>query len=170
MMKKVLMEEISLRDLLKKMDELLSKDLNDDKYLSPEKNSLNAAKILAAFLFQEALFKFGQDLKHEQQLSESLANIFTHIYTSESIISRAQQGDGTTMLSKMSYTIAKIDTTESMLDIQTLSIKCLNRIFSESIPSDILNKFQKIQDSMKLNNDTISLKKVLGEHLFHQES
>ena len=169
MMKKVLMEEISLRDLLKKMDELLSKDLNDDKYLSPEKNSLNAAKILAAFLFQEALFKFGQDLKHEQQLSESLANIFTHIYTSESIISRAQQGDGTTMLSKMSYTIAKIDTTESMLDIQTLSIKCLNRIFSESIPSDILNKFQKIQDSMKLNNDTISLKKVLGQYILNKK-
>jgi len=169
MMKKVLMEEISLRDLLKKMDELLSKDLNDDKYLSPEKNSLNAAKILAAFLFQEALFKFGQDLKHEQQLSESLANIFTHIYTSESIISRAQQGDGTTMLSKMSYTIAKIDTTESMLDIQTLSIKCLNRIFSESIPSDILNKFQKIQDSMKLNNDTISLKKFLGEYILNKK-
>ena len=169
MMKKVLMEEISLRDLLKKMDKLLSKDLNDDKYLSPEKNSLNAAKILAAFLFQEALFKFGQDLKHEQQLSESLANIFTHIYTSESIISRAQQGDGTTMLSKMSYTIAKIDTTESMLDIQTLSIKCLNRIFSESIPSDILNKFQKIQDSMKLNNDTISLKKVLGEYILNKK-
>ena len=169
MMKKVLMEEISLRDLLKKMDELLSMDFNDDKYLSPEKNSLNAAKILAAFLFQEALFKFGQDLKHEQQLSESLANIFTHIYTSESIISRAQQGDGTTMLSKMSYTIAKIDTTESMLDIQTLSIKCLNRIFSESIPSDILNKFQKIQDSMKLNNDTISLKKVLGEYILNKK-
>ena len=169
MMKKVLMEEISLRDLLKKMDELLSMDFNDDKYLSPEKNSLNAAKILAAFLFQEALFKFGQDLKHEQQLSESLANIFTHIYTSESIISRAQQGDGTTMLSKMSYTIARIDTTESMLDIQTLSIKCLNRIFSESIPSDILNKFQKIQDSMKLNNDTISLKKVLGEYILNKK-
>lgn len=169
MMKKVLMEEISLRDLLKKMDELLSKDLNDDEYLSPEKNSLNAAKILAVFLFQEALFKFGQDLKHEQQLSESLADIFTHIYTAESIISRAQQSDGTTMLSKMSYTIARIDTTESMLDIQTLSIKCLNRIFSESIPSDILNKFQKIQDSMKLNNDTISLKKVLGEYILNKK-
>lgn len=168
MMKKVLMEEISLRDILKKTNELLSRELGDDLF-SKEKYATDAAKILAALIFQEALCEFGQDLKHEQQLSESLADIFTHIFTSESVISRAQQDNSANISSKMSSVIAKIDVAESMLDIKTIGAKCLNRIFSGSLSSNLLSAVQNIEDAMNLNTDIISLKKSLGEYILNKK-
>ena len=93
MMKKVLMEEISLRDYLKGVDDFLateSPDIEEDLFQS-EKFALESAKRLASMVFQEALCGYGQDLKHEQQLSEALADIFTYIYTAGSVISRARQ-------------------------------------------------------------------------------
>ena len=47
--------------------------------------------MLTVLIFQEALCSFGQDLKHEQQLSETLADMFTHLFTAESLIARVQQ-------------------------------------------------------------------------------
>ena len=83
MMKKVLMEEISLRDYLKNLNDFLdtSVEQNKDEPFKKEKHALKSAKMLTALIFQEALCSFGQDLKHEQQLSETLADMFTHLFT-----------------------------------------------------------------------------------------
>ena len=66
MMKKVLMEEISLRDFLKELDDFINSDLSHttDDHLTVEKHGLEAAKKLSVLIFQEALCEFGQDLKH----------------------------------------------------------------------------------------------------------
>ena len=81
MMKKVLMEEISLRDYLKNLNDFLTPLLKKIVDLfNKEKHALESAKMLTALIFQEALCSFGQDLKHEQQLSETLADMFTHLY------------------------------------------------------------------------------------------
>ena len=55
MMKKVPMEEISLRDLLKDMEKLLSKKDRNEVLFAKEKHALDAAKMLSALIFQEAL-------------------------------------------------------------------------------------------------------------------
>lgn len=104
MMKKVLMEEISLRDFLKEMDNFLSVDiltLSKENY-GREIHGLDSAKLLASLVFQEALCEYGQDLKHQQQLSEALADIFTLIYTAGSVISRARQSQSNHEISDMS--------------------------------------------------------------------
>jgi len=169
MMKKVLMEEISLRDLLKGTDELLSRKTNGDDLFSIEKRSMDAAKSLAALIFQEALCEFGQDLKHEQQLSEAIADILTNLFTSESVICRAQQNISSGESSKMAYSIAKINVANSLLEIKVLSSKCLNRIFSGSIPSKTLSQVTQMQDIMKLDTDTISLKRDLGNYVLEKK-
>ena len=73
-------------------------------------------------IFNEALCEFGQDLKHEQQLSETLANIFTNIYVSESVIYRIQNSKSDTRALKQSHTIAKIYVAESLLEINSISL------------------------------------------------
>ena len=171
MMKKVLTEEISLRDLLKDLDSfLLSNNHKDNKDIfSIEKHAVEAAKRLAVLIFQEALCEFGQDLKHEQQLSEAFADIFTHIFTSESVICRAQQTMSSNDISNMSFKIAKIDVAESLLDVRSLSSKCLNRIFSEEVPNRIMLPVIKLHDIINLNTDTISLKRSLGEYMIEKK-
>ena len=171
MMKKVLMEEISLRDYLKDLDSFLenepSKDSND--VFKIEKYALEAAKKLASMIFNEALCEFGQDLKHEQQLSETLANIFTNIYVSESVIYRIQNSKSDTRASKQSHTIAKIYVAESLLEIKSMIPKCINHIFKESVPKKIETIISKLEIKITLNTNTILMKSQLAEFMFTQK-
>jgi len=171
MMKKVLMEEISLRDYLKNLNDFLgtSGEENKDEPFKREKHALKSAKMLTALIFQEALCSFGQDLKHEQQLSETLADMFTHLFTAESLIARVQQTISPEQNSTMAMNIAKIDVAESFLDMILLSTKCLNRIFDEKTPKHIYDTVKKLTSKMKLRTDTIMLKKLLGAYIFEQK-
>ena len=171
MMKKVLTEEISLRGYLKNLDSFLestNKPKNEDLF-NKEKYALDSAKMLTSLIFQEALCAFGQDLKHEQQLSETLADMFTHIFTAESVIARVQQTISSNEKSLMTINIAKIDVSESLLEIILMSGKCLNRIFSESTPKNIADYANRLTSKMSLDTDIISLKRLLGEYMFEQK-
>ena len=171
MMKKVLMEEVSLRDYLKDLDSFLenepSKDSND--VFNIEKYALEAAKKLASVIFNEALCEFGQDLKHEQQLSETLANIFTNIYVSESVIYRTQYSKSDTEALKQSNTIAKIYVNESLLEIKSMIPKCINHIFKELIPKNVDNIICQLEKKISLKTNTISMKSKLAEFMFTQK-
>jgi len=170
MMKKVLMEEISLRDFLKNLEQFSNSKIepDPDDPLAEERQALEAAKKLTALIFQEALCEYGQDLKHEQQLSEILADIFTNIFTAESVVSRVQQNLSSNNPSKMTYIIAKIDVAESLLDIALMSNKCLNKIFTKTVPENIQKPIEKLKIMMALKTDTITLKKKLGNFMFQQ--
>ena len=56
--------------------------------LAEECHSIETAKRFALYLFNEGLCKYGQDLKHEQQITEIIADIFTDIYSAEGIVVR----------------------------------------------------------------------------------
>ena len=171
MMKKVLTEEISLRDFLKDLNTFIAADVqaNSQDNFAIEKHAVQATKKLVVLIFQEALCEFGQDLKHEQQLSEAFADIFTHIYTSESVICRVQQTLSSNGTSNMPVNIAKINVAESLLEVRSLSAKCLNRIFSENVPTSIMRSVTKLHDIINLDTDTISLKKDLGEFMIDKK-
>ena len=171
MMKKVLMEEISLRDYLKNIDQFLDSTVKSNKEdpFNKEKHALESAKMLTSLIFQEALCSFGQDLKHEQQLSETLADMFTHLFTTESVIARVQQTISQNKKSLMTLNIAKIDVAESLLDIILMSGKCLNRIFTEDTPKNIVVSVNKLTSKMTLDTDIIRLKQLLGEYMFQQK-
>ena len=171
MMKKVLTEEISLRDFLKELNTFIAADVqaNSQDNFAIEKHAVQATKKLVVLIFQEALCEFGQDLKHEQQLSEAFADIFTHIYTSESVICRVQQTLSSNGTSNMPVNIAKINVAESLLEVRSLSAKCLNRIFSENVPTSTMRSVTKLHDIINLDTDTISLKKDLGEFMIDRK-
>ena len=171
MMKKVLTEEISLRDFIKDLNTFIAADVqaNSQDNFAIEKHAVQATKKLVVLIFQEALCEFGQDLKHEQQLSEAFADIFTHIYTSESVICRVQQTLSSNGTSNMPVNIAKINVAESLLEVRSLSAKCLNRIFSENVPTSIMRSVTKLHDIINLDTDTISLKKDLGEFMIDRK-
>ena len=168
MMKKVLLEELSLRNYLKALDDFLNQSLPGlaDDPLSSEKYGLENAKRLAALVFHEALCEYGQDLKHEQQLGEALADIFTEIYTMESVIARVSQIQSVNGASNMSSIIARIYAAESLLKMKSLSKVCLNKIFKEIIPDNHLETIQQLTSRMTLHIDVISLKQELADFMY----
>ena len=168
MMKKVLLEELSLRNYLKALDDFLNQSLPGlaDDPLSSEKYGLENAKRLAALVFHEALCEYGQDLKHEQQLGEALADIFTEIYTMESVIARVSQIQSVNGASNMSFIIARIYAAESLSKMNSLSKVCLNKIFKEIIPDNHLETIQQLTSRMTLHIDVISLKQELADFMY----
>ena len=168
MMKKVLLEELSLRNYLKALDDFLNQSLPGlaDDPLSSEKYGLENAKRLAALVFHEALCEYGQDLKHEQQLGEALADIFTEIYTMESVIARVSQIQSVNGASNMGSIIARIYAAESLLKMKSLSKVCLNKIFKKIIPDNHLETIQQLTSRMTLHIDVISLKQELADFMY----
>ena len=165
MMKNVLMEKISLSNIVHNTKDLPEKKVNEKDIFSKEKIGVEASKRLVVHIFHEALCEFGQDLKHEQQLSEALADMFTYLYTSESVIYRAQQ----TLTPTMTTNIVRINVAESILEINTLAIKCLNRIFSGHVPTKILDTTGDLQEKMQLSTDTMDLKRSLAEYILEKK-
>ena len=165
MMKNVLMEKISLSNIVHNTKDLPEKKVNEKDIFSKEKIGVEASKRLVVHIFHEALCEFGQDLKHEQQLSEALADMFTYLYISESVIYRAQQ----TLPPTMTTNIVRINVTESILEINTLAIKCLNRIFSGHVPTKILDTTEGLQEKMQLSTDTMDLKRSLAEYILEKK-
>jgi len=168
MMKKVLMEEIPLRDYIKNS---LQKSNHSDlskELLQNQIESLDASKLLVSLTFQEALCEYGQDLKHEQQLSEKFADIFTEIFTIESTICRVRQTFKSDSISQMTLIIAKVGTSESLTKIENLIDLCLNKVCSGNIPEHINKRVIQLKKSMKINSDIISLKQDLGNFLIKQ--
>ena len=168
LMKNVLMEEISLRDIIKTKELINSIAVNDKEPLPEYILGIEAAKIMVVLIFHEALCQFGQDLKHEQQLSEALSNMFTLLYTTESVICRAKQISPSAKSNFMAD-IARVHVTESLLDLSKFAFKCLNRIFPSNIPSEILNSVSVLQGKMQLSTDTIGLKKELAEYVLAEK-
>jgi len=168
LMKNVLMEEISLRDIIKTKELINSIAVNDKEPLPEYILGIEAAKIMVVLIFHEALCQFGQDLKHEQQLSEALSNMFTLLYTTESVICRAKQISPSTKSNFMAD-IARVHVAESLLDLSKFAFKCLNRIFPSNIPSEILTSVSVLQGKMQLSTDTIGLKKELAEYVLAEK-
>ena len=164
LMKNVLMEEISLRNIIQTKDAIVSKIADPRELFSEYILGIEAAKVMVVLIFHEALCQFGQDLKHEQQLSETLADMFSLLYTTESVICRAKQMPH---LEKSNFmtNIARIHVAESLFDLSKFAFKCLNRIFPSNIPAEILINVNSLHGKMQLSTDTIGLKRELAEYV-----
>ena len=154
-MKKVLMEELSLRSLTDKIEDFILNDtLEANDPYARAKQAISGAKMLNVVIFEEALLLL-QDLKHEQQLSEYLADMFTLVYTSESVLSRTQQLSPKSTYSSIVNDIASIHISESMLEIIKMSINCINYIFPEAVPANTLNHVESLRKILTLETDII---------------
>lgn len=170
MMKKALMEELSLRSHVESIDSFLSQD---DHFftgaLQSEATAIEAAKRLASLVFHEALCEYGQDLKHEQQLGNILAEMFTLLFTAEATICRVNQTSGGNGSDFIPIEIGKVFTSESGQQIREMARTGLKRIFRGAIPERISKTVTRLEERMELNLDTIALKQEIANFVFDQK-
>ncbi|MCG8604438.1 acyl-CoA dehydrogenase family protein, partial [bacterium] len=111
-LRKALMEELPIRESIKQLNlngrangRFKSKEPANG--LDEEIRSLQAAKSLALYVFNEATCRFGQDLKNEQQISCMLSDVFTDIYLMDSVLSRVCRQNSENGSAEISRVIAK---------------------------------------------------------------
>ena len=168
MMKKALMEEIPIREAINEIETYMSngeiKVEND--LLAEECHSIETAKRFALYLFNEALCKYGQDLKHEQQITEIIADIFTDIYSAEGIVVRSQKIMDSDSPDSSVIDIAKVYTAEMVNRIMSLTHIVIAAIYTNN-PSSLVNqKIIEFENRMRLKTNSIGLKRKIAQNVF----
>ena len=142
---------------------------NNDGPLAAECKTIETGKRLALFVFNEALNTFGQDSKHEQQITEMLADIFIDLYTAESTVVRAQKIMDIGNQDRTVNSIAKIFTAEMVLRLLNLSLTALNGIYGGQTTPIVFEKMRNFQAKMLMPTDIVNLKRDVAQRIFNQK-
>ena len=170
MMKKALTEELPFRDSIRNIDFFLNeKPSSNISEFSKEFDSVESAKKLALYLFNESLIAFGQDLKNEHQVMEMLADIFTDIYSAESAIIRTKKIMDSDNPIPTTKDISIVFISEMVGRIITKTHSILNTLYDGSVSEDIIAKVSKFEKRMRLPVNAVQLKRNIAEHVFDQK-
>ncbi|MFC1785593.1 acyl-CoA dehydrogenase family protein, partial [Candidatus Neomarinimicrobiota bacterium] len=174
MMKRALMEELPIREGIQQIEEYLATDPNGkhkpDGELGHEIQMTEAGKRLGLYLLHEALCEYGQDLKHEQQLTEILANIFIDIYTADSTISRVQQNIESGNKDRTPLYIAKVFAAEASIRLLNMALTGMNGIYKGNLKNSIIDNLKNFQVRMLPKIDIIGMKRSIAEHVYSKQS
>jgi alkylation response protein AidB-like acyl-CoA dehydrogenase len=168
MMKKALMEELPIREAIREIDAFMSNgelDL-DNQILSTECQTIEIAKRFVLFIFNEALCKYGQDLKHEQQLTEIFADNFMDIYTAESTVVRARKIMASNSPEPTVVDIAKVFTAE-MANRFISQLHTAISAICDGKPSVLIDqKINEFESRIRLSTNVIGLKRNIANHVY----
>jgi hypothetical protein len=171
-MKKSLMEELPIQQSIRDIEKFMSNGKLEDKNdtLLPESNVVETAKRLALFLLDEGLCEFAQDLKHQQQIADILANIFMDIYVAESTILRAKKMHAISSKDKCVEYIAKIFVAEMSQRMIPDAEKALKAIYNGDLNPVIHEKLNSFRDRMYLATNTLGLKTKVAEYAYSKNA
>ena len=171
-MKKSLMEELPVQQSIRDIEKFMSNGELEDKNdtLLPESNVVETAKRLALFLLDEGLCEFAQDLKHQQQIADILANIFMDIYVAESTILRARKMLAISSKDKCVEYIAKIFVAEMSQRMIPDAEKALKAIYNGDLSPVIHEKLNSFRDRMYLATNTLGLKTKVAEYAYSKNA
>lgn len=173
-MKKAFMDEIPIRERIKEIDASLNSQemAVSDHPLARQTAMVEAGKNLVLYVFNEALNEFGQDLRHEQQLGETLADGFIDLYAADSTLARiANILDDSSEVGQPSVLlpIARVLTAEVSLRLLSRALTGLNDVYHGNLPEDVIDKLRRFQVKMLPAVDVASLKKQIAEYVYSQK-
>ncbi len=169
-MKKALNEELPFRDAIRQINSFLhTKPDADDTLLAKECDTVESAKKIGLYLFNEALSEFAQDLKNEHQIVEMLSDIFIDIYSAESTIVRVKKIMSSDKPVASTVDIAKVFTTEMVDRILAKTHTILNAVHTGTVPAEVKDTVNKFEERMRLSNNVVQLKRNIAEYVFDQK-
>ena len=170
MMKKALTEELPFRGAIRKIDSFLDEKLfNSSSEFSKELDTVETAKKLGLYLFNESLIVFGQDLKNEHQIMEMLADILTNIYTAESTLIRTKKIMDSDNPVPTTKDISMIFISEMVDRIITKTHSILNALHDGFISEEVVAKVNKFEKRMRFSRNTVQLKRNIAQFVFEQK-
>ena len=172
MMKKALMEELPIQGAIREIEQYMNngKLETDSEILFAESNVVETSKRLALFLLNEGICEFGQDLKHQQQIADILANIFIDIYVAESTVLRAKKMLGNPKISKSVEGVAKIFVAEMAQRMVQLAETALKGIYNGELSPLMHESLNAFRSRMYLPTNTIGLKREIATYAYSKKS
>jgi len=171
-MKKALMEELPIQGAIREIEQYMNngKLEIDSEILIAESNVVETSKRLALYLLNEGICEFGQDLKHQQQIADILANIFIDIYVAESTVLRAKKILGDPTKHSSVEAVAKIFVAEMAQRIMQLADTALKGIYNGDLSTLIHENLNAFRSRMYLPTNTIGLKREIAAFAYSKKS
>ncbi len=171
-MKKALMEELPIQGAIREIEQYMNngKLETDSEILLAESNVVETSKRLALFLLNEGICEFGQDLKHQQQIADILANIFIDIYVAESTVLRAKKILGDPAAPSSVEAVAKIFVAEVAQRMMQLAETALKGIYNGDLSTLIHENLNMFRSRMYLPTNTIGLKREIAAYAYSKKS
>ena len=172
MMKKALMEELPIQGAIREIEQYMNngKLETDNETLLAESNVVETSKRLALFLLNEGICAFGQDLKHQQQIADILANIFIDIYVAESTVLRAKKILGDPAAPSSVEAVAKIFVAEMAQRMMQFAETALKGIYNGDLSTLIHENLNMFRSRMYLPTNTIGLKREIAAYAYSKKS
>ncbi len=172
MMKKALMEELPIQGAIREIEQYMNngKLETDSETLLAESNVIETSKRLALFLLNEGICEFGQDLKHQQQIADILANIFIDIYVAESTVLRAKKILGDPKGPSSVEAVAKIFVAEMAQRMIQFAETALKGIYNGDLSTLIHENLNAFRSRMYLPTNTIGLKREIAAYAYSKIS
>ncbi|MFQ6675557.1 MAG: acyl-CoA dehydrogenase family protein [Fidelibacterota bacterium] len=179
-MKKAFMDEIPLREKIKGIDPFLNSGeaTPSENPLSHQIAMVEAGKYLVLYVFNEALNEFGQDLRHEQQLGETLADSFIDLYAADSTLARigdlldGDRGNGPSGEGQAGVLlpIARVLTAEVSLRLLNRALTGLNDMYHGRLPDYVIDRLRRFQVKMLPAVDVARLKRQIAEYVYSRKT
>ena len=171
-MKKALMEELPIQGAIREIEQYMNngKLETDSEILLAESNVVETSKRLALFLLNEGICEFGQDLKHQQQIADILANIFIDIYVAESTVLRAKKMLGNPKIPPSVEGVAKIFVAEMVQRMVQLAETALKGIYNGDLSPLMHENLNAFRSRMYLPTNTIGLKREIAAYAYSKKS
>ena len=171
MMKKALMEELPIQGAIREIEQYMNngKLETDSEILLAESNVVETSKRLALYLLNEGICEFGQDLKHQQQIADILANIFMDIYVAESTVLRAKKMLENPTRFPSVEDVAKIFVAEMAQRMVQLAETALKGIYNGDLSPLMHENLNAFRSRMYLPTNTIGLKREIAAYAYSKK-
>ena len=171
MMKKALMEELPIQGAIREIEQYMNngKLETDSEILLAESNVVETSKRLALYLLNEGICEFGQDLKHQQQIADILANIFMNIYVAESTVLRAKKMLENPTRFPSVEDVAKIFVAEMAQRMVQLAETALKGIYNGNLSPLMHENLNAFRSRMYLPTNTIGLKREIAAYAYSKK-
>jgi alkylation response protein AidB-like acyl-CoA dehydrogenase len=167
-LKNALTEKLPIREYMKAINAGLKSGMFptvDCNILSEEKTTLELLKMIAIFVFNEAIGRYGQGLKNEQMILEDLANTFMDLFNLESVLQRITQKHEDKMNIAFDLKISRVLCIETVDRVNAWARRIINGVATESEYKKIMSKYNTVRDKLEIKDDVYALKKEIADHL-----
>ena len=171
MMKKALMEELPIQGAIREIEQYMKNgELEaESEILLAESNVVETSKRLALYLLNEGICEFGQDLKHQQQIADILANIFMDIYVAESTVLRAKKMLENPTRFPSVEDVAKIFVAEMAQRMVQLAETALKGIYNGDLSPLMHENLNAFRSRLYLPTNTIGLKREIAAYAYSKK-
>jgi alkylation response protein AidB-like acyl-CoA dehydrogenase len=163
-LKKVLMEELPLRDAEKAWTQTRPPD---DTPLTEEIQAMDVARRLTVKCLFEAVSQYGQDLRNEQVVGEDLADLVIGYYAASSAINRLLQLEEGIKRDPAYRALARLVTAVYLEDAWRLFYRLRPVLFSDSYAQRLTPDWDELMRELYLPFDPVNEINVLTDDLFH---